>query len=358
MTVMSLIIRTTLACNLGCRYCYVDRTRNNTIIPLDFINELFEGLAKSGYDVLNIYWHGGEPLLASRNFYRQAIEIGAKVSRENKIKIDHKMQTNATLIDQDWINFFLENDFKVGTSLDGLPEINDANRINLGGRSSFDDAVRGINLMKQNGMNTSMLSVLTREHLTHLDEHYEFVKKLGVDTFKVNPCIVNKVEEAHLQVLPIEWGEAMCHLFDLWYDDPHPPYNREFQSMVKAFFLGRHSLCLHCRTCFVNFLSISPNGDMFPCAKLINNDTQFHLGNITQGVKAILERYKSLNRDYDHIEECNSCKWKAICNSGCTAYAYWENGDINTPDYLCEGYKILYEHAYERVQQTLGRQND
>jgi uncharacterized protein len=329
----------------------VDRSVKNKVIPVSHIEKLLHGLAESGYQTINLYWHGGEPLLAGLSFYENAVEICTSVQSKYGVKINHKMQSNATLINDKWIDFFLKNNFKVGTSLDGMPEEND-HRIKVNGASSHEDAVRGILLMKSRGMDSSMLSVLTRAHLHNLDEHYKFVKEIGVRSFKVNPCIVNKVEEKHLQVQPVEWGKSMCNLFDIWFDDPTPPRNREFESIIRSFFVGRHTLCSHCKTCFKNFLSIVPSGDIYPCAKLINDDPMFFMGNINDGIKSILEKYSRLSRDYDDLG-CNECKWKPICNGGCTAYAYFANGNINTRDYLCEGYKILYQHIYDKIEGTL-----
>ncbi len=353
MSVMSVIIRTTEACNLACKYCYVTQSTSTSVVPLSFIEKLLIGLAQEGYRVVNLYWHGGEPLLADLSFYQEAVHISTEISRSYSITVNHRMQSNATLITQEWIDFFKANGFKVGTSLDGIQGVNDNNRVLHNGTGSFERAIRGIRLMQDNGMDTSILSVLTRAHLSSLDEHYAFVKELDVRTFKVNPCIVNKVEGAELQVQPREWGLAMCHLFDIWFDDKTPPRNREFLSLVQSFFSGRHSLCTNCKTCFVNFLSLVPSGEMYPCAKLINDDPLFALGNIGEGIPAVLGRYSQLQRRYDDLG-CNGCKWQEICYGGCTAYAYWANGDINTRDYLCEGYKLLYQHAYNRVQKALG----
>lgn len=356
MKIVSVIVRTTEACNLGCSYCYVNKSTSNKVIPVAFIEKLVQGLVDADFRVINIYWHGGEPLLAGRDFYYEAVQICKSISEKSDVTISNRMQSNATLIDQEWIDFFRENDFRVGTSLDGISAVNDKNRLQNGGQSSFQKAVRGIKLMQSNGLDTSMLAVLTREHMNSLDEHYAFVKEMGVRTFKVNPCIVNKVEETHLQVQPVEWGQAMCHLFDLWFDDPMPPRNREFSSLIKSFFVGRHSLCTNCKTCFKNFLSIVPSGEMYPCAKLINDDPIFALGNVNDGIERVLLKYSHLERKYDELG-CNSCKWEKICYGGCTAYAYWSNKDINTKDYLCEGYKLLYQHVYDRVEKAIS-QND
>jgi len=262
------------------------------------------------------------------------------------------MQTNGTLLTSDWIEFFRANEFRVGLSLDGDRVVNDRNRVFRGGKSSYDASMQALELMKASGLDTSMLSVLTREHVQRMNEYYAFVKQTGVRTFKVNPCLINKLERPELQVQPDEWGRAMIHLFDLWFHDDRPPFNREFYNIIKSFFVGRSGLCVYNRTCFLDFLSVVPSGDVFPCARLINEDPLFALGNIATGMNHVLANYRRLAREYDAIG-CSNCKWQGICHGGCTAYAHWGNDNINARDYLCEGYKILFQHMYDTVQAAI-----
>jgi uncharacterized protein len=91
---------------------------------------------------------------------------------------------------------------------------------------------------------------------------------------------------------------------------------------------------------------------MFPCAKFIGEGPQFALGNISDGIVGILEKCSHLTRDYNNIG-CENCKWQRICYGGCAAYAYWVSHDLNTRDYLCDGYQMLYEHVYDTLRKKI-----
>lgn len=348
---ISVILRTTEGCNLSCKYCYVRPSTVNEVLSLALFEKLIEELVELNYCHITLYWHGGEPLLAGLDYFRNAVEIERKLSERHDIVIANKMQTNGTLITEEWVDFFEVNGFRVGISLDGDEDHNE-NRVFASGKNSFPAALRGLELMEAGRFRTSILSVLTRNHVHHLDRYYAFVKQLGVRSFKVNPCLINKQESSELQVQPIEWGEAMIHLFDLWFNDDNPPHNREFHNIIGSFFVGRSTLCTYNKTCFLDFISTVPSGDVFPCARLINEDSIFALGNIASGMPSVFERYGHLKRDYDHLG-CEECRWQQICYGGCTALAYWANHDINTHDFLCEGYKILFQHIYDTVQERI-----
>jgi len=262
------------------------------------------------------------------------------------------LQTNGTLIDQEWAELFKKFGFGVGVSLDGYKEINDSNRIFKGGRGSFESAMNGINILKQNNVNFGILSVMTRGILNSVEKYYQFVKEHNF-RFRINPCLINKREHPELQILPDEWGEAMISLFDLWYQDNNPPMCMDFVEIIKSFFTGYNTTCVFNTSCFSDFLSVIPSGDMFPCARLIGEDEKFYLGNIKKdALRSILSKKKTLVRNYDRLG-CEDCKWKRICYGGCTAHAYWAYGEINTRDYLCEGLKMLFSHIYQTVKNDL-----
>ena len=333
---ISIIIRTTEACNLSCKYCYVRPSTHNKILSLSLFEQMMQQLCELGYKHITLFWHGGEPLLAGRDYFQDAVAIEHRVSEEYHSIVQNKMQTNGTLLTQEYVDFFQANNFRVGLSLDGDRTTNDHNRVYQGGRSTFADALRGLELMRTAGLDTSILSVLTREHIHQLDEYYAFVKNLGVRTFKVNPCLINKQEHSESQVQPLEWGWAMSRLFDLWFYDDNPPSNREFSNIIKSFFVGYSTQCVYNRTCFSDFLSVVPSGDVFPCARLINEDPVFALGNITERMSSVFENHQRLVRHYDDVG-CEMCQWQAICHGGCTAYSYWAHQEVNRKDFLCEG---------------------
>lgn len=349
---ISVICRVTEGCNLACRYCYVKPTGPNDHLDPRLVNQLLTELAQNGFAKVTLYWHGGEPLLPGKRYYRELMQIESEVSARFDLIIENKMQTNATLIDKDWARFLGENGFRVGVSLDGHKATNDENRLYPNGGSSYADAVNGLELLRAEGMDGGILSVLTRRHVSRMDEHYNLVKDLGLRSFKVNACLINKRERPELQVTPEEWGAAMISLFDLWFHDKEPPLNREFKSIIMSMFVGFSQICTFNRSCFQGFLAVVPNGDVFPCSRLINEGPEFFLGNLEEGIPTILERCRSLWRDYVNTG-CSDCRWMPICEGGCTAHAQWAHGSMDRPDYLCRGYKAVFQHIYQSVRREL-----
>lgn len=345
---IAVIIRITETCNLRCRYCFVKPSTFNMHLSLEHFTSLLQGLIDAGYQHIDLFWEGGEPLLVGMQLFRRITAIQQDIKTRQNVSIFNMLQTNATLITREWIDFFREQHFRIGISLDGNRIINDRNRIFSNGHSSFNRVINAINQLQSEGLHVGILSVLTHENINHISEYYAFIKSIRIKSFKVNPCFINKDLHQNLQIQPEEWGEAMTQLFNLWFNDNNPPWNGDFSGIIRSLFLGHSSFCMFNQTCLRGFLCLVPNGDMFPCSRLVNENSEFHLGNISNGLPTVLSNWKTLTRISKNIG-CDDCKWQDICHGGCTAYAYWKNNTINSKDYLCSGYKRLFQCIYDAV---------
>ncbi len=344
---ISIIIRVSETCNLSCRYCYVKPTTAHKILDIRIIEGFIEALIRFGFTRINLYWHGGEPLLPGIKYYREILSMLNRVRGKTDASIINRLQTNGVLLTKEFATLLTEGEFRVGISMDGDECLNE-NRVFFNGTPSYKKAMNGLQQKRAIDSDTSILSVLTRNHLANIEHYYSYVKSAGLKSFKINPCMINKQQSSDLQVSPREWGGAMIKLFDLWFFDANPPMNREFSDILKSMYRGYSKTCVFNKTCFKGFLSIVPSGDIYPCARLIHEDDTFRLGNVDDGMDVVFANYKILNRDYDNLG-CSGCKWEPICHGGCTAYAYWLNGTINSRDYLCEGYKMLFQHIHNTV---------
>jgi len=158
---LTVIIKVISACNLACRYCDAD-IYSNRQLSLDTISQIIKK-ALDYADRVEFIWHGGELLLMGIQFYEKVIELQKRYKREGQTIIN-SLQTNGTLINQEWVDFFKANDFHVGVSLDGPPEVHNANRIFKSGQGSFEQVMRGIGLLKENGVNFGVVAVITKEN--------------------------------------------------------------------------------------------------------------------------------------------------------------------------------------------------
>jgi len=159
---LSLIIKVVSACNLACRYCDADIYSNHRM-SLDTVSQIITK-ALDYADHVEFIWHGGEPLLMGIQFYEKVVELQKRYKREGQT-IENDLQTNGTLISQEWVDFFKANDFHVGVSLDGPPEVHNANRVFRSGQGSFEQVMRGIRLLKENGVKFRVLAVITSKGL-------------------------------------------------------------------------------------------------------------------------------------------------------------------------------------------------
>ena len=174
-------------CNLRCVYCFYSGLEQGRkkIMNFSVLEELISSLACLGDKKIVIIWHGGEPLLAGINFYKKAIELQNKFGEI--VKFENLMQTNATLINKDWIKFFKENNFGIGVSLDGVQTANDTQRISAVHKSTFSKITKVLEMMKSNGLRFGLIQTIIKNNLPFVfDSQLFFYEKLGLRSWNIN----------------------------------------------------------------------------------------------------------------------------------------------------------------------------
>ena len=356
------IVKPTKNCNLRCVYCYEklefsimdEKTLENSISKVIRYNDKIAEENSFDKAVSHFIFHGGEPLLLKKEFFEKVICIENKYARSEVHSVQNAIQTNLTLLTLDLWRFFKKTGFRLSSSLDGNSKLNDRTRICKDGSGTFEKIMHSINIARPNTDAKSpigCISILTKEKLSKIAEIYHFFKENNI-SFEINPpAITGNAEKNRIkvEVTPEEWGNAMVELFDIWFHDQTKPFIEiPFLSRVAAGFLsGRINSCTFGGTCRNRYISINPNGDVFPCGKFSAGDT-FKLGNInehsvTQIIQSSTNRYL-LTRNAETIEGCKSCDFKEICKGGCFYNAFLETGDPLKKDSLCKGYKIIYSH--------------
>jgi uncharacterized protein len=218
----SLIVITKVisACNFACRYCDAD-IYSNQRISIDTVSNIIKK-ALDYADYVEFVWHGGEPLLMGVHFYKEVVELQKKFKHENQV-IMNSIATNGTLISQEWVDFFKANDFHVGVSLDGPPEVHNANRVFRNGQGSFEQVMRGIRLLKENGVKFGVLAVITKETVRLGAKRFlDFFIKNGIFNIGILPQRP-ALNIGRTDALPrYEFEKFAIELFDYWYslDDP------------------------------------------------------------------------------------------------------------------------------------------
>jgi uncharacterized protein len=190
--IQAVVLQPTPFCNINCRYCYLPHRTVNQVMTVAVLSRILEMVFSSSLlaEEVALLWHAGEPLVAPLDFYREAFAL---ISRFNTrgVTVIPSVQTNAMLITQQWCDFFKQHQFQVGVSLDGPQHIHDSSRVDRAGRGTFERAMRGIQLLQQNGIEPSVIMVLTKDTLDYPDEIWQFFREHHLTRLSLNVEEVN-----------------------------------------------------------------------------------------------------------------------------------------------------------------------
>jgi uncharacterized protein len=353
-------------CNLGCVYCYYLEKENLYpenecfAMPEDLLEEyIIQHIEASPTEVIRFSWHGGEPTLLGLEFYRKVIQIQRKHKPRGKT-IANGIQTNGTLLDDDWGRFLAGEGFAVGLSLDGPQEVHDQFRTTKDGKPSFEQTLRGYNLLRKHGVFTEILCVVNAHNVEYPMELYRFFKDLGVSYLTFLPLVdrEHKCESgvSSISVPSKRWGEFLCTIFDEWLENDIGRIKVQiFEEAIRTAFNQEHSLCIFRPICG-DVPVVEHNGDFYSCDQyvdaehLVGNIKETHLGELLENKQQIAFGRAKLD-NLPHY--CRTCSLLDMCNGGCP-----KNRFINTPDgepglnYLCEGYKIFFNHCKPFISQV------
>ncbi|MGB9726744.1 MAG: radical SAM protein [Minisyncoccia bacterium] len=340
---------------MSCSYCYASGLKECTgknRMPPETLKAMIDFFCRDQDDI-EFIWHGGEPLLAGLDFYRQAIEF-QNIWREEGKKIANFLQTNATLITPEWIRFFVENDFLVGVSLDGPKEFHDQVRHYPSGKGSYDDVMRGINLLRQAGIFNGIICCISTVNHRFPKEIFNFfieknIKKLKFARVKsIGHC--NDVSS--LVISPAQYADFMIDIFDLWLelDDPEVEI-RDIQSVVSLILGGNRRECIYMGQCD-QFVTVYSDGSIYGCDSFPKTDT-LHFGSVLdepikvksnarlQSFRELLEKRK---------EHCRTCDWYFICKGGCAKDCYEQIDSVEPLSEVCENLKRYFEHISAKIK--------
>jgi len=214
------------ACNLACRYCYyLDKGPPGTAaVPPRLPDDLLESyiaqhIAESPDEVIRFSWHGGEPTILGLPYFRNIVAVQRRLCPPGRT-IANGMQTNGTLLDEEWGRFLAAEGFSVGISLDGPREIHDRHRRARDGRSSFDDARRGYEVLRHHGVPTDVLCVIGAHNARRPLEVYGFFRAIGASFLTFLPLVEPRPAEpagvSPDSVRPEAWGDFLRAVFDEW----------------------------------------------------------------------------------------------------------------------------------------------
>ncbi|MHB8336276.1 MAG: anaerobic sulfatase-maturation protein [Ignavibacteriaceae bacterium] len=358
-------------CNLDCTYCFYLEKENiypnnkNWKMPDDVLEKFIKEYIKiQKTEEINFAWQGGEPTLLGVNYFKNVVELQTKYS--NGKKINNAFQTNGVLLDDEWCEFFVRNNFLIGLSIDGPKESHDKYRVYKGGQATFEKVMRGISYLKKHNVEFNTLTCVNRTNSYKPLEVYHFLKEIGSGFMQFIPIVERKLNgEGELLILvspdskrdaevtewsvePLQYGIFLATIFDEWVRNDVGKYFVQMFDVALESWLGvPQSLCVFNETCG-SALAIEHNGDIFSCNHYVYPENK--LGNIIENpIESIINDSKQVkfgNDKKDRLPKyCINCEVRFACNGECPKHRF-----IKTPDgedglnYLCAGYKYFFNH--------------
>jgi uncharacterized protein len=368
-------------CNLACSYCFFldkellypdSKFRMPENVLENYIRQLIETHRSNQ---VTVAWQGGEPTLMGVQFYQKAIELQNKYRRPGMV-FENTMQTNGTLLDDEWCEFFKENDFLIGISIDGPRHLHDAHRVDKGGAPTFDKVMRGLRLLQKHGVEYNILVTVNRITADHPKEVYRFLRDEARTEWiqfipvieRMNPGGLNLVQEGQQvsprSVRPEQFGRFLIQVFDEWaQNDVGKIYVQTFEAAVRNWMrLPSSGMCVFEKTCGYG-LALEHNGDLYSCDHFVEPD--YLLGNIKEQHMFQLvgsdDQYKFGQDKYDSLPKyCLECPVLFACNGECPKNRFIEIPDGESGlNYLCAGYKAFFQRVDEpmKIMAALLRSN-
>ena len=347
------------ACNLGCTYCYylgkdqLYPEKNAFKMPEHLLEKYIKQHIDASPDkVITFSWHGGEPTILGLDYYQKIVEIQRKHCPPEKT-IFNGIQTNGTLLDKEWCQFLAKENFAVGISIDGPPEIHNMHRLTKDKKPTYEETIRGYNLLKKHGVYTDILCVVNAVNVKEPSRLYHFFKQLGAGYITFLPLVVYQSDKeskvSDISVPPREWGNFLTTIFDEWVSNDIGKVKIQiFEEALRTAFNQEHSLCIFRPTCG-DIPVLEHNGDFYSCDHYA--DPQHLIGNIRDtSLVELLEDPEQIafgeSKQKTLPRYCRECEVLFMCNGECP-----KNRFIETPDgepglnYLCEGYRDFFNHC-------------
>jgi uncharacterized protein len=363
-------------CNIDCEYCfylekeklYPERNQNwrmDDETLEQYIKQHIE--AQSGTQV-EFAWQGGEPTLLGIKFYRRVIELCQKYGEGKQIY--HAFQTNGVLINDEWCQFFKENDFLIGLSIDGPADLHDRYRVTRSKKATHHKVLDAITLMKEHGVEFNTLTVVHAENVKYPLRVYQFLKDIGSTYIQFIPLVERYVEttvslaspeQQQAKVTPWsvpakQYGQFLNTIFDHWVEnDVGNVFVQMFDSTLGSWLGESAGLCLFSENCGHAF-ALEANGDLYQCDHYVY--PEYKLGNIHN--KSI----KEMNTSDEAIKfgqaksgtlnsQCLSCSYKFACYGGCPKHRFsTTKSGTYRHNYLCQGYYDYFAHT-ERAMKIM-----
>ncbi len=359
MKLFSLLIKPASAdCNLRCEYCfYIDHLENGSNSPrmtdetLEIMIKTYMSTDQEGRYAFG--WQGGEPTLMGLDFFKKVVEFQIKYAPPGS-SISNGIQTNATLITEEMAKFFGEYKFLVGVSLDGPDYLHDYYRKTIGKKPTHALVKRGIERLKQHGVEFNILTLINNQTVKKAKEIYRYHCDNGFFFHQYIPC-VEFDEDGNLKSYSIngeDWGRFLSDLFEEWIkEDVNRVSIRLFDSIMEYLVYGRYNVCYMGKSC-VQYFVVEYDGSVYPCDFFVRDDLL--LGNVkADSWESLLlsKKYQNFgNKKANWNKKCDSCPYLKLCHGDCQKFRFGAPNFSKELSVLCKGWKMFYSRTLPRFK--------
>lgn len=356
-------------CNLACNYCYYLEKGNlykenpKHVMSDELLEKFVEEYINSQTTPSVLFtWHGGETFMRPLSFYKKAMELQHKYARGRQI--DNCIQTNGTLITEEWCKFLHDNNWLVGVSIDGPQEFHDEYRKNKQGMPSFHKVMQGIRMLNKYEVEWNAMAVINDFNADYPLDFYNFFKELGCKFIQFAPIVeritkhddgrtlssaLDKGELADFSVTPEQWGNFLCAIFDEWVrNDVGEIFIQLFDSTLANWMGEQPGVCTMAKECgHAGVMEF--NGDVYSCDHYVF--PEYKLGNIYS--QTLVEMmYSERQQEFGRAKkssltgQCRRCKYLFACNGECPKNRFVKSVDGEEgQNYLCAGYYQFFKHV-------------
>lgn len=366
------------ACNLRCNYCYyIDKKISSQTKVMS--DDMLESYIRQ---VINIHgseaeiefaWHGGEPTIAGISFFQKAMLIQTKYASNRRIL--NTLQTNGTLLNEEWCRFFADNDFRIGISIDGPQALHDPYRKDSMGKGSFHKVLNAIDLLQKHKVSYNTLTTVNAINAEHGLEVYHFMRsisdymqflpvvecadhagRVALPPGIYSPNVTVPRQMAHFNVTAEAYGHFLCDVYDAWRKlDRGKKFVQIIEASIGNLTHRPAGLCVHESVCG-HCAAIEQNGDVYRCDRYVFDE--YRMGNIQD---FSLDKLMETNRAFGEYKleslpsKCLHCDVVELCWGGCPKDRIIERltfQGIERHNYLCKGYQFFFRYLKDKESQA------
>ncbi|EOD00141.1 anaerobic sulfatase maturase [Caldisalinibacter kiritimatiensis] len=352
------------SCNMRCKYCFYHEIAENRAInnygimnkdTVDIlIQRTFEYIGENG--IVNFAFQGGEPTLCGIEYFKYFVKKVDEIRKGKNINVNYTLQTNGLLIDDDFAQFFSENNFLLGVSIDGPSIIHDKYRVDCKMQPTHSKVMRAVRILERYNVEFNVLCVVTKDVAHHPKEVYSFFKDNNFRYIQYIPHIdeLGNEQGNPFSLTTEDYESFLKYTFDFWYKDFMSGSGisiRYFDNIVDILLGFNPEMCSMQGHCSIN-MTIESNGNVYPCDFYVLD--QYLLGNIKENsfweMQNSVNGRKFLKQSNVLKEVCYHCEFLSLCRTGCRRHKEpMENGQLKR-NCFCEAYKNFFKYSVHRFR--------